>query len=135
MEYIYMVNKNDLDNKNVEVHERLYKLLESQELIENKPFESGTRTLLIKKDLADKVVAESNDKELQEEYERCLNGHKHKCNCCGTYSNMFKQDYRGDVCISKYISCPLCYCLEDKDYFEIMRSNNNELILKKLEII
>lgn len=141
MEYIFMMNRNDkykIDNKVEEVqnkaHEELFNLLSNREVIENSQFKNGVRTLLISKEVADKLV--SNNEHLKEEYEKNLVDKKyHQCRCCKTYSNLFMEDFRGTENLSKYVSCPICFELKDKDYFEVMRSNDEELALKKLEFI
>ena len=141
MEYILMINRNDIHKKNNKtneienkIHEELFNVLSHGEVIKNSYLRNGVRTLLISKEVADKLI--DNNEHLREEYEKNLiNKKDHQCRCCKTYSNLFMEDFRGTENLSKYISCPICFELEDKDYFEVMRSNDGELALKKLELI
>lgn len=126
---------NIIDN---EVYDKdLFAYLEQGECLDKGSLANGTKSVIISVDNAYRAVEDRDDliailKDIES------NPRKH-CPCCGNMTNHFVQDYRGQECVSRYISCTACLGLDDANYFEVMGISDDEqsfeTLLKIFEII
>ena len=114
-----------------EVYDKdLFTYLEKGECLDKSPLANGTKSVIISSDNAYKAVEWRDD--LIAILKDIESNPRKQCPCCGNMTNHFVQDYRGEECVSRYISCTVCLGLSDKHYFELFKMKNGEQAFEKL---
>lgn len=121
--YVFVEQENGEFNDHVEMLYDKQEILFGREVLRN-----GKRLVVIEKDKALEFFA--GNQRYIDSIEQ-LNDKKHTCSCCGSHTHIFTQDYRGDMCVSKYISCVVCKGYADEKYFNIMRSDAPKELLRE----